>query len=89
MGKTRTILELLKLMLRYTKTETVYYGLCGTVTELFCGNKITKLEEMKLDNYIFENPPSSFSGSNGCYYWEKSVKAPRIKWLKKHIKLEQ
>ncbi len=86
MNKTRTLLELLKLMLRYTKTEKNYYGLCGTVCDLFNRELITGKERSKLDTYIYNNPPQNRDHSHGYFFWKKRVKAPRIRWQKEHIK---
>ena len=88
MNKTRTLLELLKLVLRYTKTETDYYGLCGTVSELYNRELITLREKTKLNKYIDKHPPSDRDRSHGSFYWKKHVKAPRLRWLREHKKLK-
>lgn len=81
----RTIKELLKLTVKHTKTEKNYYGLCATVNEMWCKNEITDSERNLLNDYIEKNPPLGYEDHISAYYWKKSVKAPRLRWLKTKI----
>ncbi len=87
----RSIKQLLEIML-----ENKYYfyrGLCSFVSELCFNEKITSQERWFLHNYIIVNRPSKFSSlsafknRNKAYFWKEKDIKPRIKWIKKHIKL--
>jgi len=82
--------QLLKLIRDYTINEKGYYGLCATNCELYQESIITKPEYYMIMRYIDNHPsenyykktnPSSFDG----YWWKEGSKAPRLRWLTKHI----
>lgn len=87
----RNIKELLELML---KNEQGYFsGLCNWVSNLYLSKIINLEEKIRLINYINNNRPSkwsslsAFKSRNTRFYWEYKNIKPRIKWIKKHIKL--
>ena len=89
----RTIKELLIVMLDYQdKFKT---GLCHWTSSLLLLNVISCDECTILDDYIGVNRPkryssySAFKSRNSLYYWISTHKAPRIRWIKKHIKLNK
>lgn len=87
----RTIKELLELLLE----NKIFFrvGLCGWVDNLHWNGKINFEECILLNKHIKHNRPSMFSSwdafqhSNSCFYWKAGDIKPRIKWIKKHIKL--
>lgn len=87
----RSIKELLEILLE--NQNYFYAGLCGFVSGLQYSDKITWEERWLLLNYIRDNRPSkwssfsAFKNRNSGYYWEEKDIKPRIKWIKKHIKL--
>lgn len=87
----RTIKELLILMM--CNTHLFKEGLCSWKARLYWNNIITLEECELLDQYIEDNRPSKFSSidafihKNNVYYWKACNIKPRIKWLKKHIRL--
>lgn len=87
----RTIKELLELML--SRTDLFRFGLCQTVNKLYFTDIITVEECNLVEHYINSHRPSKFSSINAyihrndTYFWTKGDIKPRIKWLKKHIKL--
>jgi hypothetical protein len=87
----RSIKELLQITLENQKY--FYSGLCGFVSGLQYSDKITWEERRLLLNYITDNRPSkwsslsAFRSRNSAYYWKETDIKPRIKWIKKHIKL--
>lgn len=95
----RSINELLKVMLSrpdlfVSKTNgRGAHGLCNWVTELLYDGIITVDESWVLREYIRNNRPSKYSSlaafvySGNDFYWPSGVLKPRVKWLKKHIKL--
>ena len=85
----RTIKELLELMLE--NQQCFERGLCYWVSEMYSKSIIKPFEYIRLMDYIcsnkptfFENPRYYFSMS---YYWKKGNIKPRLKWIKKHIKI--
>ena len=87
MKKHRDLLELLKLMYEYTKTEKDYAGLCATVCEMHYLKIITSIERYILNKYIDQNPIPNFDGRWGWYWWKEGNKYPRLKWLKEQSKI--
>ena len=87
----RTIKELLELMLE--NQQSFKTGLCYFALDLYYEDIITPSEYRILQNYIDSNKPTFFEspfysfGIFGCYYWKKGNVNPRLKWIKKHIKL--
>jgi hypothetical protein len=87
----RTLKELLELML--ANQPLFNTGLCFWCESLYMRNIINRHEHNILFQYIKSNPPF-FRGliarliapSKQYYYWRSDSLAPRIKWLKKHIK---
>jgi hypothetical protein len=87
----RSIKELLELMLK--NEQGFFSGLCSWVNYLYSSKIINLEEKLLLIRYIENNRPSKWSSfsafkyRNTHFYWEwKNIK-PRIKWIKKHIKL--
>jgi len=93
--KDRSIKEVLEVMLNHQ--EHFSYGLCTWIGRLYSCDLITLEEHHILFKYMRNNKPkwySSFSAfwaitSASAYYWEYNKIEPRIKWVKKHIKLNQ
>lgn len=91
MQQNRTIKELLQLLLDNPKWFNT--GLCGWVIYTFHNSDMTHHEKYMLLDYINDNRPSiwssidAFKCRNTNYYWKFGNITPRIKWLKKHIKL--
>lgn len=82
----RTIKELLQLMLDNKQLFTC--GLCGWNASL----KDTTPDEFYLvKNYILDNKPFTLHRFfiNDRFYWEKGNIKPRIKWLEKHIQIQE
>lgn len=84
--KDRSIKELLEVLL--DNIHLLKDGLCLLAIDVMTYN-----EKRIFKKYIFENRPFNIytlfrlNKSKYVYYWIKGKKAPRIKWLKKHIKL--
>jgi hypothetical protein len=89
----RSIKELLMVMLDHQ--DKFKSGLCNWVFELNKDHILTNRESTRLDNYISYNKPkwyssySALKAKNTEWYWIRTNKAPRIRWIKKHIKLNQ
>lgn len=87
----RSIKELLELMLK--NEQAYFYGLCHWVNNLYICKIINLEEKRKLITYINNNRPSKWSSFSAFisrdsnFYWESKKIKPRIKWIKKHIKL--
>lgn len=87
----RSIKELLELMLE--NEQAYFYGLCHWVNNLYICKIINFEERRKLITYINNNRPSKWSSFSAFisrdsrFYWESKKIKPRIKWIKKHIKL--
>lgn len=79
----RTTKELLQIML--DNIDEMVFGLCGLVSLLRTRGIITLHEYFRLKHYLEDNRPPELYGS--AYWWKIGVKKPRIKWLKKQIKL--
>lgn len=82
----RTIKELLQVML--DNQQLFHIGLCKWVTWLKLNGFITNAEDAYLDSYIARHPTKRFRLGD-AYYWEPTKIKPRIKWLKKHIELQE
>lgn len=87
--KTRTIRELLEVMLN--NIDIMDNGLCTLAYTLLEDGVFTEDEFITIYGYIQRNKPVNLHTimSLDGYYWEIGEKRPRIKWLKKHIKLNQ
>ena len=91
----RTIKELLQVLHDDVKKYGVEeHGLCYKVKTLyFATSTITLDEYWELASYINSNRPkwysslAAFRASDTNYFWPKGKVAPRLKWLKNHIKL--
>lgn len=91
----RTIKELLQILHDdVEKSGVEEHGLCYKVKTLyFTTSAITLGEYWELASYINNNRPkwysnlAAFRASGTDYFWPKGKVAPRLKWLKKHIKL--
>lgn len=88
--KTRTIKELLQLMLDNKRLFT--HGLCIWSNTLYNDNLITYEERSLLWDYIRDNKPKNsllnpymLFNTKFYYYWIDGCIRPRIKWLKHHI----
>lgn len=91
MTNQRTIKELLELMLENQPSNKT--GLCHWSNILFDKKIIDRYEHNLLYEYIKNNPPflraliaRIIDKRRDYYYWRIGSIAPRIKWLKKHIK---
>ena len=85
--KTRTIKELLQLML--DNKRHLNSGLCKLNNDLYLKGYTTYFENEILRKYMQENKPKTFHNvviADG-YWWFPYRVFPRIKWIKKHIKL--
>jgi hypothetical protein len=87
----RTLKELLELML--ANKPHFNTGLCFWCECLYTKNLINRHEHNILYHYIKSNPPyfrsliaKIIDPTADYYYWRADNIAPRIKWLKKHIK---
>ncbi len=86
----RTIKELLQVML---DNQPYTAGLCHWISRLAQLDIITTEEFWELSYYIRLNRPSRYSSLKAyknrhkSYYWPQYDLEPRIKWIKKHIKL--
>lgn len=87
----RSIKELLEIMLDNQQEFT--HGLCSWIGNLRYEHIISHSEFLLLKIYIYENRPNKFSSisayknRNSGFYWKRKDIKPRIKWIKKHIKL--
>ncbi|MEY2702604.1 MAG: hypothetical protein RLY43_1240 [Bacteroidota bacterium] len=88
----RNIKELLELMLE-NQDCFCSGGLCGWASELCLARIITCEEYHFLGEYISHNRPHKWSSYDAfkhrheVFYWTPYNIKPRIKWIKKHIKL--
>jgi hypothetical protein len=93
MAGDRSIKDLLNLTLE--NQELFDVGLCNWFVKLLGQELISSSEFCRLYEYIDKNRPSKFSSieaflhRNISYFWNPGNIKPRIKWLKKHIKLNQ
>lgn len=81
--------EILKLMLKRIKRKDKYcHGLCRASYSLMALQKITYDEFITIREYLSENR-NGLVAKNSCaaFWWDTGEKKPRVKWLKKHIKL--
>jgi hypothetical protein len=91
--KERSIKELLEFMLKNQRLFS--RGLCYWCNQMYDYGLLKTQEYLKLRMYIDENRPSPFSSFNALiyfnnnYYWRSGKIKPRIKWIKKHIKLQE
>jgi hypothetical protein len=91
MQNQRNIKELLSILL--DNIHNLQSGLCNLSYLVMCDHLITDYEYDTLIVYINKNRPSKFSSiaafksRHSVFFWEDKLPAPRIKWLKKHIKL--
>jgi len=87
----RPINELLELLLN--NKSSFRYGLCSWVSNLKYRNILSRQEGALLLDYIDNNRPSKWSSidafihRNKGFFWKEGDINPRIKWIKKHIKL--
>lgn len=90
--KTRTIKELLELMLGHQNLFQT--GLCSWASYLYSYSVISLKESHSLRNYIKSNKPDEFSSFDtfkqnitySGYYWKMGEIQPRIVWINKQIK---
>ena len=84
----KNIKELLEILLKRIESNECEHGLCMEVGRV----NINVSEYRWLKQYIDNNRPKIFQSGFApthilsSYYWKKGDKAPRIKWLKQHIK---
>ena len=87
----RTIKELLQIML--DRQDLFPAGLCSWAINMHHFDIITYEERIALMSYIRANRPSKYSSisafihKDSLFYWSYNDISPRIKWIKKHIKL--
>lgn len=77
--------KLLIHLLNELKKNGVKYGLCSIATNLYFNKEISWSKFKILKRYIDKHRP--IYKYNILFGWRKSVKAPRIRWLKEHILL--
>lgn len=90
----KVIIKVLNLMLnKQDREEYTGTGLCNWAKELYRQNYISWSECNTTDLYISKNRPSKSSldcilypPRTDLYYWKPGIKAPRIRWIKKHLK---
>lgn len=83
----RTTKELLQLMLNHIRWMGGF-GLCALIWELYREGLISFEEEKILIRYLKENRPKNLrTYFKSPWYWTQGRQRPRIKWLKKHIKI--
>lgn len=87
----RTIKELLELMLE--NKHLFISGLCYWNYWILNNEKISGDEYCELRDYIEKNKPITWYNlvihRNGSYWWKPGDINPRIKWIKKHIKINK
>lgn len=83
MQNTRSILELLKLLL--SNIDMLERGLCHLILKLRVRNYITDKELQILRQYLIKITPIEFEYDD--FWWPKGEKEPRIRWLNLHIKI--
>jgi hypothetical protein len=87
----RSIKELLQVML--DNQDLFTSGLCNWAIRLYYKDIISYEESKLLDSYIENNRPSKYSSLKAYkarktwWYWPHGEIKPRLKWIKKHIKL--
>ena len=87
----RTTKELLEVMLEH-KNLFENTGLCGLAGRLEFRDIINHQEWRRLRDYIKHNRPSKYSSlecfkqRHSAFYWRMGNLAPRVEWIKKHIK---
>jgi hypothetical protein len=91
----RTISELLTLVLKEFKNPKFrnplefygeYNGMCHVLIYLRNEEAITKEEEREVEAYI-DRWMDKNESKHYPYMFKREVKAPRLRWLKEHIKL--
>ena len=90
----RPISELLTILLNYP--EHLKRGLCSIVNIVYYSKgEITFEEHDILKEYIRSHRPSKYSSfdafhnRDSAWYWTDGKLKPRVKWLKKHIKINK
>lgn len=85
MQNTRSILELLKLLL--SNIDMLERGLCHLILKLRVRNYITDKELQILRQYLIKITPIEFEYDD--FWWPKGEKEPRIQWLEKQIEVNR
>jgi hypothetical protein len=90
----RTIKELFELLL--SKEETFHGSICLWALRLSTLGVITHPEYCSIRDYVANNKPSIFYDwerfkhsvihKGKALYWERDLKEPRMKWIKKQLK---
>jgi len=90
MRKPRKIKTLLRLCIKTIHAHHLRHGLCALTSYMRYNTEpkffITEEEEAILDWYFKENAPLERWGTSGAYWFEPSLEAPRLRWLRKQIK---
>lgn len=81
MQNTRSILELLKLLL--SNIDMLEKGLCHLALKLCVRNYMFLKELEVLKQYFANNMPGVFK--EGDYWWPKGEVQPRLDWINSHI----
>ncbi len=78
--------ELLQILL--DSIDSMNYGLCGLVFDLYLVNKLSSVERIRLSRYIKSYAPPRYNvlGDLCKYNWPVCEKGPRAEWLKAEIK---
>lgn len=85
MEKSRSILELLELLLKEILDGNLRTGMCGIALHKHLHNNMTDHEYFNICAYISNSRPGS--GENRAYFWPIGNDKPRIEWLNRHILL--
>jgi hypothetical protein len=86
----RNIHELLKILEHSMVTYFSAYndGICLVIPKLWIEGLINEYEKNLLLEYVRGNKPTNlFRSKYSLYYWKPGRFTPRMRWIKKHIKL--
>lgn len=74
------------------QSGSIPFGLCLVIKKMHDNGDISLSENIKLTYYLKEHRPKSLFNNDNLisvnrFYWLPGNWTPRIKWIKKHIKL--
>ena len=84
--KSRDLSVLLAMVLSDLEQEEIT-GICWLIFTMSRNGVISPEEHLAISDYLYDNRPNR--SKNRMYFWKEGSKPPRIKWLEKHIKLNQ
>lgn len=76
--KTRPISELLDLLIDHINKAEYFTGLCSATLNMRIDGIINDVEEIELDEFLYENRPSDVGN---CFWWTRGLKNPRLEFL--------